>query len=257
MLPHTQVYCELHCFIFLLCTVCGCSVHFSTTALLYNEMGPNEAEPAPRDTHSSLFDSCLTPVLPCDTGQVTAWPLPLVCTLMFLLTALLKSNPDDLCQFHGARTGTSDNFLHGWVYTILIVHLKLPCLSKHHFPLLLRGLDRAMRTAGLNYEMSWHTAQFSTVISQCHSVVTPEPLWTTTEDNCGLCTGKLLASSGLCWHRETRVFQNSNMGEERKKVKRKSPSVFSAFNPDISHTPSKGLHRRLSISTKCLPLKLV
>lgn len=60
-------------------------------------------------------------------------------------------------NFMGAQTGTSDNFLHGWLYTILLAHLKLLCLSKHNFfPLLLMGFDRAMSSRGLNYKMSWH-----------------------------------------------------------------------------------------------------
>lgn len=57
---------------------------FSTSALLFNKIGPNEAEPVPREAHSSLFDPCLTSELPCDTGWVLVWLSPLVCTLTFL-----------------------------------------------------------------------------------------------------------------------------------------------------------------------------
>lgn len=69
---------------------------FSTSALLLNETGPNEAEPTPREAHSSLFDPSLTPELPRDTGQVAVWLSPLVCALTFLRAAFLRSSPDDL-----------------------------------------------------------------------------------------------------------------------------------------------------------------
>lgn len=69
---------------------------FSTSSLLLNETGPNEAEPTPREAHSSLFDPCLTPELPRDTGQVAVWLSPLVCTLAFLRAVFLRSSPDDL-----------------------------------------------------------------------------------------------------------------------------------------------------------------
>jgi len=78
----------------------------------------------------------------------------------------------------GAQTGTSDNFLHGWLYTILLAHLKLLCLSKHNFfPSSLWALIKLWVLEVSIIKCHDTAAQFFTVISQCHFVIIPEWLW--------------------------------------------------------------------------------
>ena len=166
---------------------------FSTSALLFNKIGPNEAEPVPREAHSSLFDPCLTPELPCDTGWVLVWLSPLVCTLTFLRIAFLGSNPDDLCQFHGARTGTSCTFLYGCPCTVSHIPSYRVCQNSFFSHLCctlieLRGVEISI--------MKYHDAMQRPAIISCCCAWVPRPLGATLQATCGQGYGGAKGGSG-------------------------------------------------------------